>query len=467
LNQIVYPVKRKQEIQVMIEKMAFGGKGVTRIDDYVIFINNTIPGDEVQARITKRKPNYAQAKLLRIIKPSHFRIEAPCIYFDWCGGCTWQNLAYREQLRYKHEHVRENLAHIANIDEVKVYKTIAAKRIWGYRNKMEFSFSDRRWLLPSELGNFDIDRSFALGMHIPGSFDRVLDIDKCLLQSDMANEVLRIVDGYAQEKGLKPYGIKSHTGFLRFLVIRESAYNNEIMVNVVTAQKKPHLLRPLAEILMKKIPQVSSVINNINSRKAQIAFGEEELVLQGKSHILEKIGEFKVQISANSFFQTNTFQAEQLYKLILVYAQLTGEEIVWDLYSGAGTISLHLARRAKFVYGFEIVSSAVDDAYQNIRESRQNNIKFISGDLLFNIGNINSSPHVIVTDPPRSGMHPKVCEAINQSGAKRVVYVSCNPTTMARDVKLMENNYKLIKVQPLDMFPHTYHIESISQLVKR
>jgi 23S rRNA (uracil1939-C5)-methyltransferase len=462
-----FPVKRKQELQIIIEKLAFGGKGIARLNDYVIFIKDTIPGDEVIARIVRRKAAYAEAKVLQIVRPSQLRIEPPCPYFAWCGGCTWQNISYEEQLQFKHKQVVESLMHLANLESVVVRDALAAETIWGYRNKMEFSFSDRRWLLPSELGNIEIDRSYALGLHISGTFDKILDIDNCLLQSDVANKVLKLTDEYCIDQKLEPYGIKTHQGYLRFLVIRESKYNNDIMVNIVTAQKKPELLISLANMLIDKIPQVCSVINNINSKKAQIAFGEEEIVLAGKDHIEEKIGAFGFKISANSFFQTNTSQTSRLYRLVMEFAELKSEDIVWDLYAGTGTISLFLARHAKFIYGFELAESAVQDAMYNAHHNNQENIKFISGDLLDNLSHFSPKPDVIVVDPPRSGMHPKVCEFISTSEARCLVYVSCNPTTMARDIKLIENSYQLKKVQPVDMFPHTYHIETVSQLGKK
>jgi 23S rRNA (uracil1939-C5)-methyltransferase len=462
-----FPVKRKQELQIIVEKLAFGGKGIARLNDYVIFIKDTIPGDEVIARIVRRKAAYAEAKVLQIVRPSQLRIEPPCPYFAWCGGCTWQNISYEEQLQFKHKQVVESLMHLANLESVVVFDALAAETIWGYRNKMEFSFSDRRWLLPSELGNIEIDRSYVLGLHISGTFDKILNVDNCLLQSDVANRVLKLIDEYCIDQKLEPYGIKTHQGYLRFLVIRESKYNNDIMVNIVTAQKKPALLISLANMLIDNIPQVASVINNINSKKAQIAFGEEEIVLAGKDHIEEKIGPFDFKISANSFFQTNTSQTSRLYSLVTEFAELKSEDIVWDLYAGTGTISLFLARHAKFVYGFELAESAVQDAKYNAYHNNQENIKFISGDLLDNLSHFNPKADVIVVDPPRSGMHPKVCEFISTSEARCLVYVSCNPTTMARDIKLIENSYQLKKVQPVDMFPHTYHIETVSQLGKK
>jgi len=301
---------------------------------------------------------------------------------------------------------------------------------------------------------------------VPGTFDKILSTDSCLLQSEPANQVLQLVDRYCREKELKPYGIRSHEGFLRFLVIRESSHTAELMVNIVTAFKQPEMLQPLAELLISKIPEVASVVNNINTKKAQIAFGEEEVLLAGQSFITDRLCGMDFKISANSFFQTNTLQAERLYDLALNYARLSGNEKVWDLYSGTGTISLLLAQKAAAVTGFELVDSAVRDAVENAARHRVSNVSFIAGDLLHNIDEAEYVPDVIVTDPPRSGMHPKLVKKLDQVPAHRLIYVSCNPTTMARDISALEN-FRLVEAQPVDMFPHTYHIETVALLERR
>ncbi len=461
-----YPVKRKEELELSIEKVAFGGQGIGRLDQYVVFVKDTLPGDKVIARVMKRKTNYAEARLVQILEPSPLRRDAPCPYFDYCGGCAWQNLEYTQQIDFKKQHVAESLKHIGLQQDYQVLDTLPSGKIWGYRNKMEFSFTDRRWLLPEELGNEEIDRSMALGLHVPGTFDRILQVDNCLLQSETANRVLQTVWRFCKENELEPYGIRSHEGLMRFLVLRESTQTKKLMVNIVTSREAKEELLPLAEQLVREIPEVGSVINNINSRKAQIAFGERELVLAGEDHITENLFDLHFKISANSFFQTNTLQAENLYRVALEYAGLNGGEVVWDLYSGTGTISLCLAQQAKEVVAFEIVESAVADAHKNAADNKVTNVRFVAGDLLHNLAEAESVPDVIVVDPPRSGMHPKVCEFLAQSGAKRIVYVSCNPTTMARDIQLMSESYRLVKAQPVDMFPHTYHIETVSLLEK-
>jgi 23S rRNA (uracil1939-C5)-methyltransferase len=331
---------------------------------------------------------------------------------------------------------------------------------------MEFSFSDRRWLLPQEMNNPNYNNDFALGLHIPGTYDKILDIENCLLQNESANNVLNIVRQYALTKGLEPYGIHSQVGFLRFLVIRRSLMNGELMVNVVTSEERSGDLFELADKLQEKIPEVSSIINTVNSKKAQVAFGEQEITLRGKSSIKDKIGDFVFNISANSFFQTNTAQAERLYEKVLEFADLKGDELVWDLYAGTGTISLFLAQKAAYVYAFELIGSAVRDGRENAGIYGIKNIRFIEGDILEHLNQFRQNVNVVVVDPPRSGIHPKVCQLLANCGANRLIYVSCNPTTMARDIDILKTNYRLSKIQPVDMFPHTYHIESVCLLEK-
>lgn len=464
MHEQIYPVKRGQDYELEITKLAFGGAGVARIDNYVIFVRGAIPGDRVFVRLLRRKSSFAEAKLLSIITPSPKRIPAPCPYFGWCGGCNWQNLQYKDQLEYKEQFVRDALMRVGGLEEINIQSMIASNREFAYRNKMEFSFSDRRWLLPHEFRNDKISNDFALGLHIQGTFDKILQIDHCLLQSEVANHILLFIKNYVLEHKLEPYGIKSHQGFLRFLVIRESNYDRSIMINLVTAYDNRRLLQGLADNLVKRYPVIKSIVNNINSRLAQIAAGEKEYLLAGESLIQEKLADLIFNISANSFFQTNTLQAERLYNKVLEYSELSGHEIVWDLYSGTGTIAMFLARKAKEVIGFEMSESSVLDAQKNAQDHQLNNLRFICGDLLHQLKEVNPKPEVLITDPPRSGMHPKVVEMIVHLAPKKIIYVSCNPTTLARDLALMKSSYKIELVQPLDMFPQTYHIEMVVKL---
>jgi 23S rRNA (uracil1939-C5)-methyltransferase len=462
-----YPVSRNQEMELAIEKLAFGGKGLTRLNEYVIFVERTLPGDRIKARIIKRRPNYAEAKLLEIIKPSPLRITAPCPYFGECGGCTWQNLAYTDQLKFKQEHVRESLQQLAGIADYDVKDPIPATPFWGYRNKMEFSFSDRRWFSADEKSQRNEDSQYVLGLHVNGTYDKILNVDHCLLQNDCANKVLSIVDKFCTREKLPAYSMKSHEGYLRFLVIRHSVYTGEIMVVLVTSSRAPERLKPLADELVAAIPQITSIVNTINTRPAQIAYGEETVVIAGKDHLVEKIDGLIFKISAHSFFQTNSHQAQALYKTVLEYADLDNSGLVWDLYSGTGTISLLAARHTGRVVGFELVQSAVQDAIHNSLQNGLSNVSYISGDILANIEQVEELPQVVITDPPRSGMHSRICDFLNTCGAKKIIYVSCNPATMARDIKQLTQNYRLKRVQPVDMFPHTFHIETVCELLSR
>jgi len=465
MNNSPYPVKKNGLYPLKIESLAFGGKGVSRLDDYVIFVKRALPGDEVNARIIKRKKSYAEALIESFIKKSDERITAPCPYFEYCGGCTWQNLEYANQLKYKTTIVTDALRQLPGLDSV-VKPIIPSTDSFHYRNKMEFSFAEKKWLTPQELNNPDISKDFALGLHVPGTFDKIIHITNCLLQSEQANQILDFVSQYTQENNMPAYGLRSHEGYLRFLVIRQSAYNGSIMVNIVTAYKDERLKR-LADILIDKFDFIAGVVNNINSRKAQIAVGEEEILLAGQNTIKDKIGPFVFDISANSFFQTNTKQAEVLYKTAITFADLKQSDTVWDLYCGTGTISLFLAQKASHVYGLEITQSAVDNAISNAKSHDINNISFIAGDVIDNMHQIEKVPDCIVTDPPRAGMHEKVVKSILEIKPQKIIYVSCNPTTLARDLQLLKEAYSIDIIQPLDMFPQTYHIESVTRLTRK
>jgi 23S rRNA (uracil1939-C5)-methyltransferase len=457
-------IKKGLHVEVEIEDIAFGGRGLARLDGMAVFVDQAVPGDRVTIRIFKKKKNYAEARVVDLIEASPFRIIAPCEYSGFCGGCKWQFLDYDQQLIYKRNHVQDSLEHIGLIKNIDVHPTIPSETIFGYRNKMEFSCADRRWLLPDELNRPEIDREFALGLHVPGTFDKVIDTRVCLLQPDLGNEILNAVRSFMRASDAPVYGLRSHTGFWRFVVLRHSVAYDQWMVNIVTAHEDLELLRPLAEGLMEKYPQVVSVINNVTSRKASVAIGEIEHVLAGSDTISDKIGGFEFDISANSFFQTNSRGAEVLFKTVGKYAGLTGNETVLDLYSGTGTIPIMLSGFCKSVTGIEIIESAVANAEKNCRNNGVSNCNFIKGDIRQCLPQIAQKPDLLIIDPPRAGMHKDVVRQVLQMGVDRIVYVSCNPATMARDLGLMQDLYRLVEVQPVDMFPHTYHIEAVARL---
>lgn len=460
-------VKKGEIIEVVVSDMAFGGRGLAKVDGMAVFIDGAVAGDTVKARVFKKKKSFAEARVVEIVEPSEHRVEPRCEYASWCGGCKWQFLDYHKQLEYKRNHVVESLSHIGDIKGVTVHPTLPSKHTFGYRNKMEFSCSESRWLLPSELANPDIEKGMGIGLHVPGTFSKVIDIKACHIQPELGNALLDFVRQYIKESGEAVYGLKSHEGFWRFVMLRHSYHEDRWMVNLVTAQDKPEVVQPLADALMKEFPQVASVVNNVTSRKAGIAVGEFEKVLAGEPHITDRLGEYTFHISANSFFQTNTPGAEALYTKVEEYAGLTGVERVLDLYSGTGTIPIWLSKGAKEITGLEIVPSATENAAENCRRNGVDNCRFVLGDVRHELPDVDVEPDVMIIDPPRAGMHKEVVERVAELRPERIVYVSCNPATLARDLAMLKTHYEICEVQPVDMFPHTFHIEAVARLERR
>jgi len=459
--------KKGQLLELTIEKMAFGGPGIAFLDGLVVFVAKSAPGDRVKARVYKKKRDYAEARIVEIIQPSPARITPPCLYYPFCGGCQWQHLAYEHQLKYKASLVAEALEKIAGINEPEIKPIIPSEELTGYRNKMEFSFSSRRWALPEELPLSKEQRSFALGLHLPGTFNKVIDVSNCLLQPQQANMILNMVKELARNSGLPPYDIKSHEGFWRYLTIRHSVAFDQWMVNVVTSQPNGPVMKALAGKLVEKIPNMKSIVNNVSRRKAGVAIGEYEALIWGEPTIKEKIGSYIFQISANSFFQTNTRGAQRLYQVVDRYTGMSGIETVLDLYCGTGTIALYLAPRAKKVIGIEINRAAVNDAKRNQDLNGIENVSFIQGDIRDQLPLLKQRPDIVIIDPPRAGIHKDVARQILETSAPKIIYVSCNPVTMARDLSLLAEAYELKEVQPVDMFPHTYHVEAVGLLALR
>jgi 23S rRNA (uracil1939-C5)-methyltransferase len=466
--------KKGEDVELLIDSLAYGGKGVARQDGFVVFVERTLPGQKVMARITRRRKGYAEARVLEVLQQSPASTEPRCPHFGTCGGCATQNYPYEKQLEQKQAQVADLFERMGGFRGVAIEKIVGCEEIYHYRNKMEFTFSPHVWAIdPDKIGDTP---DWALGLHVPGRFDKVLDIQECWIQNPVADEIYRWLRERIDPEVTEPYSIRSHRGFLRHLVIRVAGIGIdqlEIMVNMVTSREKPELLKPMAEELMATFPQVTSVVNNINTRKAAIAFGEREIVLGGKSTITEQVGDLAFEISANSFFQTNTRQAEVLYRQIAKACALTGNEVVYDLFTGTGTIALSLASKAQDVFGFEVVEPAVDDAARNALLNEIYNARFFQADLSARFFTEHAqrlagqvpAPDVIVSDPPRAGMHPKLIQEILDLKPRRVVYVSCNPATQVRDIRLLaEGGYRLLNVQPIDMFPHTPHIENICVL---
>ncbi|MBA0599259.1 hypothetical protein Gorai_005489 [Gossypium raimondii] len=496
-SQAFFP-KKNQVLELECESLAFKGKGVCKVADsgFVLLCDNALPGERFIGRVSRKKGSYAEVTKLKTLSPHRDLVDAPCAYASYCGGCKTQNLSYEAQLRAKEQQVRELVIHVGkfsdkNPDFECIMKPIVPCDVqFHYRNKMEFSFGTQKWL-PKELLHEKLDGidNYALGLHAPGYFDKILNVDKCLLQSEPANKILATVqDNWKDpELGLSPYNVHSHTGFLKHLVLRTGRDMKtdlpELMVNFVTSSYKPEMLKPLVEKI-SAIPEVVSIMNNVNTSVGNTSVGEEEYTLYGKSTITESLRGLTFQISANSFFQTNTHQAEVLYKLIEDCAGLRGDasEIVLDLFCGTGTIGLTLAKKyslldlAKHVYGYEVVAQAVADAHRNAKLNGISNTTFLQGDLNKideNFGKHFPKPDIVISDPNRPGMHMKLIKFLLKLKAPKIVYVSCNPATCARDIDylchgVMEQNikgcYKLKSIQPVDMFPHTPHIECVCLL---
>ncbi len=460
-------IKKGQDIVLAITDLAFGGRGIAKIDGFTVFVDQAVPQDRVTARIYKRKKNYAEARVVSLISPSPYRIDPTCPYSGWCGGCKWQFLDYERQLEYKQRHVSESLDHIGGIKDVRVRPARASGQVFHYRNKMEFSCADRRWLLPEELGDPDIDIGFALGLHVPGTYHKVLDIDRCLLQPETGNHILNDAKRFMKNSGLPAYGLKTHEGFWRFLMLRHSVAYDHWLVNIVTSTESVASVKPLADELIEKYPRVVSVVNNITARKSGVATGDYEVPLAGDVCLKERIGPFEFEVSANSFFQTNTRGAEILYNVVKQYADLSGSETVLDLYSGTGTIPIWLSDAARSIIGIEIVESAVSDAEKNCRYNGVTNCEFLVGDINQRLSDFKKSPDVMIIDPPRPGMHKDVVKKVLEIQPARIVYVSCNPATLARDLWMLSDRYGVVEVQPVDMFPHTYHVENVILLTHK
>lgn len=481
-------LKRGDEIEVEISSAAFSaggeafsqGKSVARINGFVVFVEGAVPGDIVRARIVRIQKSFAEARTLEVVRPSSVRTSPRCIHFGVCGGCKWQHVRYEAQLQFKQQHVVDAFRHIGGFSTPPVLPIIGCREPYFYRNKMEFSFSDQEWQQNGPAGDSSpLASPVYLGLHVPQRYDKVLDIRECHLQSELSNEILRFTREFARRQELPVYSSRSHSGYWRFLVIRQSRRTQEVMVNLVTFDDRPEVMRRFAEELLSKVPGITTIVNTINTRKAQIAYGEQVNVYHGSGVIHERLGRLVFEISAGSFFQTNTDQAETLYGITRSFAALKPSDIVFDLYSGTGSIALFVADAAKKVVGIESAESAVNDALRNAQLNAVANCTFIQGDLKERLTTDDEwkerypHPDVIIIDPPRSGMHPKVVEEVVALNAERIVYVSCNPATQARDVKIMcgglsgGTRYELLKLQPVDMFPHTHHVENVALLERR
>jgi 23S rRNA (uracil1939-C5)-methyltransferase len=447
--------KRGETLELVVDDLAFGGEGVGRADGYVVFVRGGLPGDRLRVRMTEARARFGRATIDAVLVPSPDRVDAPCPYFGRCGGCRLQHLAYPAQLAFKEKQVRDCLTRLGGLPPFELRPIVPAPTAYGYRNKMEFTVAGP---------------GAGIGLHEAERYDVVLDIDRCLLQSETMNTLLDEFRQQVRRRALTVWEPKTEQGLLRFVAIREGQRTGEAMVNVVASAPDVGALVPVADALRARLPGTTSVVLNVNDKKASVAVGSEEHLLLGRDHITEALGGVTFRVSAGSFFQTNTAQAERLFALVIEACALQGDETVLDLYSGTGAISLLLAGRARHVYGVELAAAAVADAVRNAQANGIANCTFLAGEVRHLLPALMADgvrPSVVVADPPRAGFHPKALAALVALAPARIVYVSCNPATLARDVgDLARQGYRPEWVQPVDMFPQTPHIEAVARLTR-
>lgn len=467
---------RKQKPLPLLEKMtitdvAAEGKAIARLDELVIFIPFVAPGDVVDLQLTRKKNKYAEAKAVQFHEYSEKRSTPFCEHFGVCGGCKWQHLPYEEQLKFKYKQVCDNLTRIGKIELPEISPIIGSEKITEYRNKLEYTFSNKRWLTDEErLSDIRFDNMDALGFHIPGMFDKVLDVKKCWLQTDISNKIRLEVKDFCLKNGITFFDLRNKEGLMRNLIIRTSS-TGEIMVIVVFFQEEEENRIALLQHLADQFPEITSLQYVINGKANDTISDQEVIVFKGSDCIFEAMEDLKFKISPKSFYQTNSEQAYTLYKVARDFAGLTGNELVYDLYTGTGTIANFVAHQSRKVIGIEYVPDAIEDAVVNSKLNNLDNTLFFAGDMkdILNEDFIHEygRPDVIITDPPRAGMHDDVIKTILFAAPKRIVYVSCNPATQARDLSLLDEAYRVTKVQPVDMFPHTHHVENVVLLERR
>lgn len=448
------------------------GKSIAKIDGLVIFVQGAVPGDICDVQLLKKRKGRADARMLKLIKPSPYRVEPECKHFGVCGGCNWQHLSYDEQLSQKRQQIIDALTRIAQIEFPEPAPTIGSDKTTFYRNKLEYTFGSNRWFTIEELQSLgEITDRKALGYHMSGSFEKILQIDECLLQPEPSNSIRQFVNTYAREQGLSFYNIRENHGLLRNLTIRTSTIG-ETMVILAVAQPDQEAIDALLASLTEAFPDLTSVQYVINEKKNDTIWDQDIKVFKGKDHIIEKLNngahDLHFKIGAKSFFQTNPEQAQVLYQEAVRIADLQADDVVYDLYCGAGTISLFIANKVKKVFGVEIVPEAIEDARLNTDMNEIKNVSFATGDLkdLFTEELVaqHGVPNVVIIDPPRAGMHKDVVVQLLKLRAPKIIYISCDPATQARDLGLLDESYRVSAVQPVDMFPHTHHIENIVRL---
>ena len=470
--------RKKKELplleKVTITDVAAEGKAVAKVNELVIFVPYVVPGDVVDLQVKRKKNHYAEAVAVKFHEKSPLRTEPFCSHFGVCGGCKWQCLSYEEQLKYKQKQVFDNLTRIGKVELPEFRPILGSEKTRFYRNKLEFTFSNKRWLTEEEVKqDVKYDQMNAVGVHIPGAFDKVLAIDKCWLQDDISNQIRNAVRDYAYAHNFPFFDLRTQEGLLRNIMIRTSS-TGELMVVLqckVTDDEGRRKMEEILQFMADSFPQITSLMYVINN-KCNDTIGDLDVeVFKGNDHIFEEMEGLRFKVGPKSFYQTNSEQAYNLYKVAREFAGLTGNELVYDLYTGTGTIANFVARQARKVVGIEYVPEAIEDAKVNSALNGIDNTLFYAGDMKDILTNDfiaeHGRPDVIITDPPRAGMHNDVIDVILAAEPKRIVYVSCNPATQARDLQLLDGKYKVTAVQPVDMFPHTHHVENVVQLERR
>ena len=457
--------------KVRITDIGAEGNALARVNNLVVFVPMLIPGDVVDIQVIKKRKKYMEGRVIRFYEYSPDRIIPRCKHFGVCGGCKWQHLPYNLQLKFKEKQVKDNLARIGKIDFPEIRPILGSSRTFLYRNKLEYTFSDKRWLTNEEINSDNkFENEGALGFHIPGLFDKVLDIEECHLQPEPSNSIKNAVKLYATENNLKFFDLREQEGFLRNLVIRTTREGN-VMVIVVFFHDDAEKRIGLLEFLSSQFPQITSLFYVINTKRNDSLNDQEPVNFKGDNYLTEDMDGLKFRIGPKSFYQTNSMQALELYRIAKKFAGLTGKEIVYDLYTGTGTIANFIASVARKVIGIEYVEEAIQDARINSEYNGIENTKFYSGDMKDVLSESffisNGHPDVIITDPPRAGMHEDVIRKIANAAPEKIVYISCNPSTQSRDIQLLSEKYMVMAVQPVDMFPHTHHVENIVLLQRR
>ena len=466
--------RNKKEIiipDVTVSDAGAEGNAIVRVDGMVVFVPFAVPGDVIDLKIFKKKKKYAEGRVLALKQASPMRVEPVCSHFGTCGGCKWQCMSYEAQLRYKQQQVRDNLERLGHVDTTQMRPICGSERIFEYRNKLEFTFSSKRWLAVGEQRSDDDPG--AVGFHVPQVFDKVLPIERCHLQAEPSNDIRMALRDYALEHGLPFYDIRNHTGYMRNVVIRNSS-TGELMVIVIVAEDRPEWLKPMMEYLRDSFPAITSLMYIINGKMNDSYADLEAECFSGQDHITEQMPRYRggeplrFKINPKSFYQTNSEQAHRLYSFVADFAELRGDETVYDLYTGTGTIAQFVAGSCKKVVGIEYVEEAIADAWKNAAVNGFDNCTFYAGDmakvLTDEFVEANGRPDVVITDPPRAGMHEKVVEQLLRMEPRKIVYVSCNPATQARDLALLAAKYSVGRIQPVDMFPHTQHVENVVEL---